>query len=1833
MTSLTLGQTATELHRALRDYIEATYHISDPGLVERRRGLLDDPGVIGQLPYLESTPRYVGGTKFEQLGLPRAAEEILLKAASVEDHGSRLVHNPPYQHQAASLQATLNDGRSIVVTTGTGSGKTECFLLPILGRLALQATSSSVDEQNDAVKALVLYPMNALVNDQLGRLRRLLGNPELAKWFEDRWGRPVRFARYTSRTLYPGVRTAKRDQERLRPLRRYYVEIEKQAAGLPGEAKDANAQLLAELKNRGKWPSKPSLAQWYGDDGTRWQNQASRFQRGITLPEDSELLTRHEVLDNPPDVLITNYSMLEYMLMRPLERPLFEATRDWLARHPDEKFLIVVDEAHLYRGAGGTEVALLLRRLRDRMDIDASRLQVICTTASFSEAARAPAFGARLTGKEPEDFDSIVGSLALRAGAAAGSSAEADVLGAVDIDGFYQAGEADRFGFVQSILDMRGVTGGDVETALHGALVDFAPMKLLVNETMQRAQPVSELARTIFPDVASEVAERATTSLVALGSFAREVGAMDGPGLLPSRLHTFFRGLPGLWVCVDGDCNELPPEKRTGVAGQLYGQPMARCPCGARVFELFTCRHCGTAYVRAYTDTIDSITFLWSIPGETFISGSGQQTEMEPIDILLGQPLATDGVRPADLDIVTGRLDPQRLGLRNRTVYLPDRVDDHGIRSGDFKPCAVCGKAAGYGRSSVQDHQTKGDEPFQALVTRQIEIQQPSATPTPFAPMAGRKVLVFSDSRQTAARLAPNLQRYTTRDAIRPLLLTGFASLAADPDVSAAVTLEESYLAVLLAMVQLGVRLRPATRIGETFQSDVDSVVDYLREPTNPSAVDKFRLLLDFRSRSSSAPEVLAKAIHDVSNDQYTGLAALALASIEPSGAGFVSQLPALGPSLSTEYEKRSVIRTWIDAWHGPRLQGMPTAWAEDEISPKSGKFAARMKTVLPTRAILQAFDRDWLPILLANLAVPVGKEFVLRGAALTLDIGGEWGYCQTCRSSQRPFAGQPDLCSYCGQRSVSIIDPDTDPVFRARKGYYRLASTQALEDKRAPTALVAAEHTAQINDAQADEVFSEAEENELLFQDVDLGDRQPAIDVLSCTTTMEVGIDIGSLSGVALRNMPPARANYQQRSGRAGRRGKSIATVIAYASASSHDEHGFAHPQEFIRGPVDDPEMSLDNWAIARRHLTAFVLQEYLRTRLPELPSDDEHYGAQLFEVLGSVADFLRPSSPLSSNDLREWIDGDVSRLSKRAGRWLPRELGVTTNGDALVREIRATADIVDAALGIGSVESPVSPSQADTSEEAPGVEVQSEPGDSAGESAAPPETLLGRLLYKGALPRYAFPTDVGTFHVFDAQRSTRYRPAFRYTPGQGMAAALTQYAPGKRVWIGGREWMSGAVYSRVSEDRFAAWSNRALYLECSTCHYAMIETFDSAGRGGVRDCPACGSVGQFGPAQTWFRPPGFAHPYSVSENTSPDDDVPRSYATRAKLTTAAPADAAAWVDVAERIHLNFDRRQLLVTNRGPGEDGYSYCAKCGLIEPAMSPTPTIVPGHRKPYPDEREPICPGDATARAVMLGTDFYSDVLLIGLRVDHPLSLHPQLESTRSVLRTLSEALTLQATVMLGISSNELQAEFRPALNPLGPAGTGAEIYMYDTLAGGAGFAQRVGGLGVGLFEQTLQLLEGCPAQCDSACYRCLQGYRNQFEHALLDRHLGAGLLRYLLGSELPLISAVRAQSSSDILFSDLDSFGLEDLVMERQSSVDVPGFGSIVAPILAKRQGHRGVVVALHHPLSPELLLDPEWTEPAEVGVEPVVIKVDELAVRKNLPRATRSVLDALGYAA
>ena len=168
----TVQETIDELRRTLTDYIEATYHIGHPLLLGQRKRLLAKSGGIFQIPYLESTPRYVAGDSYRNMpGLPDAAREAFVQLADPAG-GKPVIFDPPYAHQAEAIQQTLANRKNLMIMTGTGSGKTESFLLPILGKLAIEARDhSSQFNRFHAVRAIVLYPMNALVNDQLGRLR------------------------------------------------------------------------------------------------------------------------------------------------------------------------------------------------------------------------------------------------------------------------------------------------------------------------------------------------------------------------------------------------------------------------------------------------------------------------------------------------------------------------------------------------------------------------------------------------------------------------------------------------------------------------------------------------------------------------------------------------------------------------------------------------------------------------------------------------------------------------------------------------------------------------------------------------------------------------------------------------------------------------------------------------------------------------------------------------------------------------------------------------------------------------------------------------------------------------------------------------------------------------------------------------------------------------------------------------------------------------------------------------------------------------------------------------------------------------------------------------------------------------------------------------------------------------------------------------------------------------------------------------------------------------------------------------------------------------------
>lgn len=1839
MSTATIQQTIDDLRLTLTQYIEATYHISHPTIVQQRRDLLDEIGGIYQAPYLESTPRYKSAKPYTEIqDLPQAALEAL-RALSDESSGKPVIYGSPYLHQLEALGETLGNGRNLMIMTGTGSGKTESFLLPILGKLAIEAREHpQAFQQHHAVRAMVLYPMNALVNDQLGRLRTLFGDPRTIALFEKWAKRPALFARYTSRTPYAGLRSAQKDGNRLASIGDFFGEIEDAKRRFEqdpvNDEDERAARLFATLQKRGKWPAKESVSDWLGKSPTPWVKRANR------RAHDAELLTRHEVHTSPPDLLITNYSMLEYMMMRPIERPIFDATREWLHTRPNEKFLVVLDEAHLYRGAQGAEVGLLLRRLRERLGIPAERFQVICATASFSEEGKknAGAFGAQLSGVAADTFKPIKGEYLFREPAAMGTSVDAAALADVDLDRFYSANPDEQAAAVASFLAYRKTPlSGDLDATLHRALREFLPFNHLVNETMLAAVSLSELPGVVFENaVASDIADKAISVLLALGSRAREK-----PGeasLLPCRIHSFFRGLPGLWICMNAECSDGHADGPSP-AGRLFSQPHERCTCcNAPVLEYFTCRHCGTSYARAYTNDIAQPRYLWAKEGDRIETASGMLEALHPLDLLLEEPPSEDRARAAHFDLVSGQLNPDVLGEKFRTVFLaPPRAqpaDGQGssraARPGQFAPCACCDKTAGYGQSSVQDHQTKGDQPFQALLGSQLRIQPPGPqAQSAFAPLRGRKVLIFSDSRQVAARLAGTLQNYSLRDAVRALLPLGYEILRQDPDFSKTLVLNHAYLAVLVAAHKLGVRLRPQLGDAETLGE-----VEGASPGPAPSGIELFQL----QNGLSRCPERLMQAIFDALKHTNMGLdlEALAIATISesPVQSAKILKLPNLPGIAETDETKLAVCRAWLRCWTldpGIWFSDMKDSWWQNKVTSHKGGFTAMNRVLVNTQA-RSVFAKQWLSTLMTMFTEQTtGGGHRLVATKLALQLGGSWRRCNTCKSVHRPV-GALVTCIDCESANIDDFDPDTDEVYGARRGFYRDPIAAALQssDPQLIT-VIAAEHTAQLGAAQPDEAFSHAERHEMRFQDIDVAWRdndrpgEPAIDVLSSTTTMEVGIDIGELSGVALRNMPPGRANYQQRAGRAGRRANAVATVVAFGSADSHDDHYFTEPQEMIRGAVIDPRLTLENPEIARRHLRAYLLQRYHEDRIPgPSPGADPN----LFSVLGKVGDFKTEGSILNRVDFANWLAENHDELAAAADRWLPSELSAEDR-KTLIDQMAADATAtIDEAIDFVQVkdepeEEPESDIEGEPENGDGGAEIEADADDSTRVVDPATDKLLDRLLYRGVVPRYAFPTDVVAFHAFNRDQSTPFRAVIDYAPSQGLAMALSQYAPNKQLWINGKQYTSKAIYSPYSGDRRRAWGKRKLYFQCGICEHARTDEYVKERENATEDCPACKATNSFGPARVWFRPVGFAHPIDTPPETEPDAPNETARATRAKLIMQTPKPDKGWVQVSERVRAFPAREFLLVSNTGIDGDGYDYCTACGRIESTTDPEEPLWLPHARPFRSDEDGPCPGGGFAkRHVVLGTDFKTDIALFSLPLTAPFRLLPGSIEAESALRTVCEALAKAACQTLEIEPGEVLAEFRPALTEEGAAGHEVEIFLYDTLAGGAGFSTELVKRAEELFERARTLLASCPEKCDASCYRCLQSFRNRMDHPLLDRKLGIQFIEHALHGGYPHYPTERVERSIALLASDLErQFGTEFSFKLNETRTDSDA-GEINVPLLARRNSTGTETwIALSSPLAPGVPINPSLWSLSSAGMEKLIC-ADDLVVRRHLPEAS-----------
>ena len=508
---------ANSIHKKLRhdleDYIKAQYFGKSPLLLSAVGQHLDDEGLLYQKPFIESSPAY----KSVKDGIQKAKIPDWMKKyfSDLSDAGVG-VYPTPFVHQVQALENAVQ-GRDLFVSTGTGSGKTECFMWPLMAKLATEAKDNPDTWKMRGVRTIVMYPMNALVSDQVSRLRRLIGDPEgkFLNVFRSTCGETVRrpqFGMYTGRTPYPGNEPVTSEDRKL----------EKTLARMSFPQTDSEKSFFEALRHEGKIPAKMDM-----------QTFLEGLHNGRHIPdaEDAELITRFEMQKFCPDILITNYSMLEYMLLRPREAKIWQDTKEWLEENPSNKLLFVIDEAHMYRGSSGGEVALLIRRLFHKLGITRDRVQFILTTASMPDRDQEDKNAVYKFAQELTAADTTVEFCYLT-----GEKEQADTveLRSIPLQSF-QSADASAFEENELVCFQAlnqfwsGVEGStapftDMASAcqwMYDNLIAYRPFHTLISKCRGNAVSLAELAAEAFPDVGEEEALNYVSILLAIAPLAK----------------------------------------------------------------------------------------------------------------------------------------------------------------------------------------------------------------------------------------------------------------------------------------------------------------------------------------------------------------------------------------------------------------------------------------------------------------------------------------------------------------------------------------------------------------------------------------------------------------------------------------------------------------------------------------------------------------------------------------------------------------------------------------------------------------------------------------------------------------------------------------------------------------------------------------------------------------------------------------------------------------------------------------------------------------------------------------------------------------------------------------------------------------------------------------------------------------------------------------------------------------------------------------------------------------------------------------------------------------
>ena len=1770
-----------KIRQSYVDYVKTAFGTQFPGLEEERQRLLEQPGAICQEPWIEPIPRFkTSGKSIRDLSIDDmpgfSSREItaLQELASCGLFGDYEL----YQHQLDMLQMAVS-GKNAVVTAGTGSGKTESFLLPLFAyliresaswdppgprqtyqddwwrnedwrnmcwppnrtaRRSLRVPQRANENRDAAVRALIIYPMNALVEDQLSRLRAALDSPGARDWFDNnRSSNRFYVGRYNSETPVPGheVRAPSGTQGVQNPDRQ---RIERLAMRLKGaeEAAIAASQHAIETGNEEVTYFFPRL------DG-------------------AEMRSRWDMQDHPPDILITNFSMLSIMLMRDADSSIFDKTKKWLEKD-GSVFHLIIDELHLHRGTAGTEVAYLLRLLLHRLGLspDSPKLRIMGTSASLeSEDPDSPEFLSQFFGCDWTSSQIIPGS-------------QADLTTPTDTEFV----PIEPFAAISGLANSRSVT--DLESVARELSPPDGEEPVESTEALERILESEEWQTSGRMLAACSV--DGETRAVALSTFGRRLfgDACDesklyeairglliarelcGPSEhLPSfRIHWFFKNIEGLWACTQPGCGCDPNAMMGGrTTGRLFQNARILCDNQNdphRVLDLLYCEVCGTTMfggsrfeldANAGWELLISDSDIEGIPDRQAARFVDRRTytdyavfwpsgEARLADDAHNWPQPTSSNRTtqgqwvdANLDPATGRVTLGRGGPVQGHLFIVSDSDGVGALPAACPLCGVNYRYRKFRKSPVRGFRT-GFGRITQILSKEIFY---------FLPEGSKKLVVFSDSRQDAAVLANGIERSHYLDLVREAMYDELMKAAVSeppPDVVERAAIDISQVAGLPTAVTEGLeesieearqelakyQARKSTRTvplrllfeDEDTAAGTGTLIQRLKRlGVNPAGQDilfqefnyddayrKWTTLFDFTEREGGwnpnlSPSGIAareRLRNKVTSEVCAVLFSRLYFGFESSGLGFAmldlpdSQVHDLATSCGLSSSQlgnilNGTLRILGDFYRYPQVDpdSYPTPDWPDWNSARAGlrNFVRRCADVhgVSEQALLDVVRR--------TVCIDGGHTyFRIDPRRLLIRVADKDDPVWHCPSCRRPHLYNPGVCtSHFCQSDLSVNYDSTCDDLYARNYYAKEAAIL-----RQPVRLHAEELTAQTDD-QA--------ERQRLFRDISVdlqGDpRRPlerdvdAIDMLSVTTTMEVGIDIGSLQSVVQGNMPPMRFNYQQRAGRAGRRGQPFATVLTVCRGRSHDEFYYHNPERITGDPPPVPFLSISRPEIAQR----LMAKECLRRAFQYA---DVHW----YESIRP------PDSHGEFGSSQEWIDNQDRRDAVQYWLETADELDSIANAVcAGVESVISSADLVNFAR----------------------TQLFHRIEEACANSEIVSEGLAERLAEHAVLPMFGMPSRVREFYH-------GLRGNMTLTTDRDLDLAITEYAPGAQITKDKRIHQTigftapllrqNTGWNASANDPLSArrWMSR-----CRQCHYVTTADFEPQDT----DCPNCGCGAD---NDTGFQTFQIRVPLAFRSSLGPGNDaledmevLPTGVSTVAEsdqqdCNPVSGTNSATAFSRLTRIYRVNDRSGHLfygatgTSRRGGVRLDYQWIDRRFQTEDRLTFSPTSEP--------------------ESIAIVAPKTTDVLRIRpAAIPIGLSLNPVGSQAVGVKAAYYSAAFIVKTIaaeLLDIDPDEFDISNVRQVEIAQGERVG-EIVISDHLANGAGFTAYVMDNWKALLESAIDsqappdtfagaiLKEEHRSDCDSSCYTCLRNFRNMAYHGLLDWRLGVSLLRSLQSS--------------------------------------------------------------------------------------------------------------------